>query len=241
MSSGVKGASAVSAASGAAASEARATLDAWRERGAERMDPVRFHFIEALDRRAAGYSGEARRILDARVAGLLAAYAEDLGKTAFVADAAGSASGARNAASAPQSGGPTRAALGVLLDHIASRASTAEAPAFAAGQLTPQPAPWPELEILGYFREVWSRLGTERQLRQSLQQVPGNAGPLNSSSLVHRSLSLMRELSPGYLQQFLSYVDALSWMEQINSGGAPAGKEAPRAASPRKSTRSTPR
>ena len=59
-------------------------------------------------------------------------------------------------------------------------------------------------------------------MRQSLEQVPGNAGPLNSSSLVHRSLSLMRELSPGYLQQFLSYVDALSWMEQMNGGSASA-------------------
>jgi hypothetical protein len=78
-------------------------------------------------------------------------------------------------------------------------------------------------------------------LRQSLARVPGNAGPLNSSSLVHRSLSLMRELSPGYLQQFLSYVDALSWMEQMNGGVAPAGKDAPRTAGTRKSARGTPR
>jgi hypothetical protein len=78
---------------------------------------------------------------------------------------------------------------------------------------------------------------SEKQLRQSLKKAPGNAGPLNSSSLVHRSLSLMRELSPGYLQQFLSYVDALSWMEQINGGGALPAKEAPRAATARKSTR----
>ena len=61
------------------ASSARATLDAWRERGADRLDPIRFHFIEALDRRAAGHSGEARRILDDRsVQALLEAYAEDL-------------------------------------------------------------------------------------------------------------------------------------------------------------------
>jgi hypothetical protein len=51
----------------------------------------------------------------------------------------------------------------------------------------------------------------------------------------------MRELSPGYLQQFLSYVDALSWLEQMNGGGALAGKDAPRAAGVKKNTRSTPR
>jgi hypothetical protein len=38
----------------------------------------------------------------------------------------------------------------------------------------------------------------------------------------------MRELSPGYLQHFLSYVDALSWIEQMN-GATVAPKEVPRA------------
>ena len=47
----------------------------------------------------------------------------------------------------------------------------------------------------------------------------------------------MRELSPGYLQQFLSYVDALSWMEQMNGGAAPTGKDAPRGGNAGKSAR----
>ncbi|OAI76046.1 hypothetical protein RSP799_22005, partial [Ralstonia solanacearum] len=59
-----------------AGTPARAMLDAWRARGADRLDPVRFHVIEALDRRAAGHNGEARRILDARLSGLLEDYAE---------------------------------------------------------------------------------------------------------------------------------------------------------------------
>jgi hypothetical protein len=215
---------------------ARATLDAWRERGADRMDPVRFHFIEALDRRAAGHSGEARRILDDRLASLFAAYAEDLEKTALTADDVDAAED-----TAAQPGMPARGALGELLDHIAGRATTAKADGPAAGHAAPQSARWPEPEVLDYFREVWSRLSTERQLRQSQQQVPGNAGPLNSSSLVHRSLSLMRELSPGYLQQFLSYVEALSWMEQMSGGAALPAKEVPRATGAKKGTRSTSR
>jgi hypothetical protein len=80
----------------------------------------------------------------------------------------------------------------------------------AAGNALLRPPSYPKLEALDYFREVWTKVSTERQLRQSLAQVPGSAGPHNSSSLVHRSLSPMRDLSPGYLQQFLSYVDALS-------------------------------
>ncbi|CAJ9061634.1 chemotaxis motB protein [Burkholderia pseudomallei] len=87
-----------------------------------------------------------------------------------------------------------------------------------------------EPELLDYFRETWSKLSADSQLRASLEQVPKNAGPLNSSSLVHRSLSLMRELSPEYLRQFLSYVDALSWLQQMNGDEAATGDEAARGA-----------
>jgi hypothetical protein len=200
-------------------SEARATLEAWRERGADRLNPVRFHFIAALERRAASHSGEARRILDDRLSGLLDAYAADLERAtvaAAEADAVALTSASRE---------PAHETLAGLIDHIAGRAATDRDGA----------ASYPELAALDYFREVWSKVRAEKQLRQSLAQVPGNAGPLNSSSLVHRSLSLMRELSPGYLKQFLSYVDTLSWMEQMNGGGA--GKEAPRAGSASKGAR----
>ncbi|MFB9126477.1 DUF2894 domain-containing protein [Paraburkholderia dipogonis] len=204
------------------ASGARATLDAWRERGDDRLDPVRFHFIDALERRAAGHSGEARRILDERLSGLLDAYAGHIKRAAApLADQTGTQAADE----------PTHATLKSLVDYIASQDH------MLAAIGLPRAASYPELPALDYFREVWSKVRTEKQMRQSLEQVPGNAGPLNSSSLVHRALSLMREVSPGYLKQFLSYVDALSWMEQINGGGAPAGKDAPRAGSTGKSAR----
>jgi hypothetical protein len=197
---------------------ARATLDAWREQGADRLDPVRFRFIDALERRAVGHRGGARRILDERVAQLLDAYADDLKRAASAVADTGLATSANE---------PDRATLSSLIDHLACHRAAAD---------TDRRAPYPELELLDYFRTIWSGLSTERQFRQSLEQVPGNAGPLNSSSLVHRSLSLMRELSPGYLQQFLSYVDTLSWMEQIG-GSAMLERDAPRTASVRKGAR----
>ena len=206
---------------------ARATLDAWRERGADRMDPIRFHFIEALDRRAAGHSGEARRLLDERLAKLIEAYAIDLERAESKAD---------DTDAKASSGDPARGTLAGLIDYIANHA-TADGDGLTAGSATPRPSSYPELEALDYFRETWSKVRSEKQLRQSLKKAPGNAGPLNSSSLVHRSLSLMRELSPGYLQQFLSYVDALSWMEQMNGGSALPAKDAPRAAGAKKNTR----
>ncbi|MCX4150952.1 MULTISPECIES: DUF2894 domain-containing protein [Paraburkholderia] len=208
---------------------ARATLDAWRERGADRLDPIRFHFIEALDRRAAGHSGEARRLLDERLAKLIEAYAVDL-------EHAASKAGDADIDTKASSGEAIRGALAGLVDYIASHAP-ADGNALTAGSVAPRPSSYPELEALDYFRETWSKVRSEKQLRQSLKKAPGNAGPLNSSSLVHRSLSLMSELSPGYLQQFLSYVDALSWMEQMNGGGTLPAKDAPRAASAKKNTR----
>jgi hypothetical protein len=69
-------------------------------------------------------------------------------------------------------------------------------------------------EALAYFRATWARLSVEQRLRQSLAKVPANAGPLNSLHLVHRSLTLMRDTSPAYLDRFMAYADALFWVDQ---------------------------
>ena len=175
---------------------ARRRLDAWREQGADRFDPVRFHRMEALERRAASHDGEVRDWLDARLATLLAGYAELVECRAAQQPVAAGAGEDRPIAN--------------LVDGFANR----------NGKL----ADLAELPLLGDFRQLWSRLRTQSQLRQSLQPAPSNAGPLNSSALAHRAIALMRELSPGYLQHFLGYVDALSWMEQIRAG-ASASKE----------------
>lgn len=198
-----------------AESHRQAMLDAWRERGADRLDPIRFRFIEALHRRAASQTGEAGRILDERLTDLLARYADDL-------DRAASRSGAATCGAPPCE--PACSALAELLDHVSNHAAR-------------RPRAYPAPEMLDDFREIWSSVRTEKQLRQSLDQVPTNAGPLNSSHLVHRSLSLMRELSPAYLRQFLSYVDALSWLEQMGGDDTSVHHDAPRSGSARKSTR----
>ncbi|WP_155651457.1 DUF2894 domain-containing protein [Burkholderia stagnalis] len=202
---------------GSDATQARAMLDAWREQGADRLDPVRFHLMDALARRAAGHDGDTRRLLDARLATLLAGYADIVERGAPNAADVGIPPGE------PAPGEPARGALAALVTQLAR-----DAQADRAGI---DPA------MIEFFRETWSKVRTEKQYRQALDQVPRNAGPLNSSSLVHRSLSLMRDLSPGYLQQFLSYVDALSWLEDLMGGGAQAEKEAPRAKGAKKAAR----
>ncbi|HTH60394.1 MAG TPA: DUF2894 domain-containing protein [Paraburkholderia sp.] len=192
--------------------DARAWLDAWQASGADRVDPMRFSMLDALARRAARHEGPARRVLDERLAVLIAAYAADVERVqaAAAGDARARASG--------RPGEAQSSALAALTGHIARHAQA------------PHRAAWPELPMLDDFRKTWSRLSTDIQLRQSREQVPTNAGPLNSSSLVHRALALMREQSPAYLQHFLSYVDALSWLGQLNGGDdASPPKEARRA------------
>ncbi|MBF4050715.1 DUF2894 domain-containing protein [Burkholderia pseudomallei] len=242
------------------AARAQHTLDAWRERGADRLDPVRFRFIDALRRRAAAHGGDARRLLDTRLAALIDAYAADLRRAESNGDAcecagapapASSSSSSSSTSPAPTPAAPSttttsppasspaepaRGPLAALLDYIGSRERpTASAPdetraAPASSTASGRVALRAEPALLDYFRETWSKLSADSQLRASLEQVPKNAGPLNSSSLVHRSLSLMRELSPEYLRQFLSYVDALSWLQQMNGDEAATGDEAARGA-----------
>ena len=203
------------------ATQVRATLDAWREQGADRLDPVRFHRIDALEKRAAVLDGDARALVDARLATLIEGFAEIVAR-------AGEAEAAREAVEAA-AGAPARGALAALVAGLGRDAQ--------ADRRGIDP------ELVDYFRAMWSKVRTEQQYRQSLDQVPRNAGPLNSNSLVHRSLATMRELSPEYLQQFLSYVDALAWLEDLAGGGAQPEKEAPRAkaAKPAKKTTQTTR
>jgi hypothetical protein len=196
------------------ATHVRTTLDAWREQGADRLDPVCFHRLDALERRAAALEGGARALLDARLATLLEAFAEVVARAGEPATASGAARAATSA----------RGALAELVERLAR-----DAQADRRG-LDP--------ELVDYFRTMWSKVRTEQQYRQSLDQVPRNAGPLNSNSLVHRSLATMRELSPAYLQQFLSYVDALAWLEDLAGGGVQPEKEAPRAKAVKKVARS---
>lgn len=131
---------------------------------------------------------------------------------------------------------PARGPLAELLDHIAAQAphkyaraqriDKKETPgmrtvALPGNFLRGEP---PEVE---YFQKTWAKASTGLRLRQSQQHVPENAGPLNSSQLIHRALLLMQDRSPAYLQHFLSYVDTLSWMDQLHaSASSPSTKTA---------------
>jgi hypothetical protein len=171
-----------------------ATLAAWRANGDDRVNRTRFRLLEAMLRRASDHEGEARRVIDARLASLFDAYAHDVAQ-----------------ARAKSTQATMQSPLAALLDDLKQRTATHAAPD----------------ELLDYLRAVYSKVSAEKRVRESLARVPKNAGPLNSSHLVHRSLSLMREVSPDYLEQFLGYLDTLAWMEEMMfASSAPVKKPA---------------
>ncbi|MGY1458705.1 MULTISPECIES: DUF2894 domain-containing protein [unclassified Luteimonas] len=100
----------------------------------------------------------------------------------------------------------------------------------AADARQPDRPAWPELPALQGFRALWARMRTEEQLRRALAPAPADAGPLNSVTLVHRTLVLMREESPGYLRHFTAYVDALACLQDVQAQAMPSSAPQPPAA-----------
>lgn len=198
-----------------------AVIAALRERGAERFDPVRFRFIEALARRAQAYQGDARLLLDERLAKALQEYSECL---ELAQDKAEESVGAQDSQS-PLAELATYIARCSSVDAVVRVAPDGESSTNApTNSPTNSPAETStELKSVRYFRDTWSRLSVEQQLAQALAQAPENAGPLNSHLLVLRALTRMRDLSPDYLNRFMSYVDALLWLDEADSAKAVAG------------------
>lgn len=194
------------------ASTVTETIDAWRARGADRLDPVRLRFIEALAQRATAHEGEARRLLDERLTHLLAVYEADLAKTAEAKKKTSPAT-------------PAASGLAELLAHVAERTGIAEGSATAGTS---------DLKSLRYFRSTWSRLSLEQQLARALAQAPDNAGPLNSHFLVLQALIRMRDIAPQYLEGFIAHVDALFWLERADPGRGAVGRGAAPKAGARK-------
>ncbi|QNH15801.1 hypothetical protein HEP74_00924 [Xanthomonas sp. SS] len=234
------------------ATSASELLGAWRQRHAERMDPLRFRFIEALARRVDAHHGQARRLLEQKLSVLLDAYAADLARMSAATTADVDAHDAIDtdseavAVAVVADAATARSPLGELLQrfaggtaHDAHDANHASSASGAANAMPPQPAqPLPALDDA---RRLWTELRSRSQLRQSLQHAPADAGPLNSGVLVHRALALMRTLSPGYLQHFLAYVDALSWLQQMHDHDVLATQQKPGGAIGKKPTRGKPR
>ena len=77
------------------------------------------------------------------------------------------------------------------------------------------------------FRQQLGKISVQKQVTQAIAQAPQNAGPINSHMLVLRSLGLMRDLSPDYLNRFMAYVDTLLILDAPQSVKAQPKKAVP--------------
>lgn len=157
------------------------------------VSAIRAQLIASLQQRAATLDGEARRLLEARLADL----------RALDADVQDEAPDASRQVHPP---GPLRQ----LADQLADDAPTDR-------------TAYPELPALADFRQLWSTLRADSQLQQTVAHTPTDAGPLNSAALASRAIALMRDTSPGYLRAFLAYVDELAWLEQVSGASQVSG------------------
>ena len=213
----------------------RAVIAGLRQAGAAQWDPVRLYYLQVLLQRADAASGRVKALLDARLGNAVTAYQARFDRAL---------NNARNAVISATSAHPQAAAewqkrldagdckgvtqslavlqqptrrnpLGELRHYIAEQTADGFSPTADLVNGLGQP---PELKTSRVFRNTWSKLSVDRQVAQALDQAPKNAGPINSHMLVLRSLTLMRDISPDYLNRFTSYVDTLLGLEQTEKG-----------------------
>jgi hypothetical protein len=191
-------------------------LIALRAAGAGRLDPARFHYLEALARRIAGQPEPVRALLEDKLRIAVAEYAGRLQPAA-------------------QAARPPRAAVAGTPLNALNAYIRAARPAPSAAAPAGEPQDPHELASARRFRRAWSSRRTQDQLEHAVARKPANAGPLNSHMLVLQSLALMGELSTDYLRHFLQHVETLQWLERAGEAvrapkakAAKAGTRAPR-------------
>jgi hypothetical protein len=165
-------------------------LDALRAAGAARVDAVGWHYIETLARRTQAQSGPARLLLHTKLHEALQRF-----------NARMSAADHSKAVSEPMP-----SSLATLLQDMAPK---------TALQGSGRPTGWPsENPRIQAFKKQLSQISVQKKVTQAMAQAPQNAGPINSHMLVLRSLGLMRDISPDYLNRFMAHVDTLLCLEE---------------------------
>lgn len=217
-----------------------------RSAGADRFDPMRWHYIEALAKRASAHRESTKRMLDAKLMQALTAFQERFDQARCDARQtitqgaeqyphaakelqqlfeAGDFKGVQRLIAALKTDAQA-ASLGALVRQL-----EAHAPDTADARLQKNAGPHPELKAIRQSRDTWAKLSVEKQVAKALQQAPKNAGPINSHMLVLRSLELMRDISPDYLNRFMSYAETLLCIDQ----GEKEKAEKDKPATPKKS------
>jgi hypothetical protein len=209
--------------------DAQALIASLRAAGARCFDPVRWRYLETLAARAAAMQGKTERLLGARLEQALLAYQERFARARSQAEEMA----ARGARQFPHASGDLERLFAAgdfkglrrFLASLASRDGMAPLGALvrqlerqfqenADARTAHHAATRMELKTVRQFRSTWSKLSIGKEVARALEQAPRDAGPINSHMLVLRSLALMREVSPDYLNRFMTYADTLLSLDQ---------------------------
>jgi hypothetical protein len=235
----------------------QAQLAALRDSSADRFDPVQFHFMQAMLRRAEAHTGSARDSIESRLRNALHTYQQrferSLAEAAVILEqlsahsqaVSGQAQSlfaarefrqlrclqAQLASSAKAVG---LAELASCLDrerqsntrdkhgledqmHRQERdiAATVSDAASQPGTSTPRKGP-DELASGRQLRRSQNRSSTRLRVQRAISECPEDAGPLNPQKLVIRALTTMEGLSADYTNRFMTYVDTLLYLQQLD-------------------------
>jgi Protein of unknown function (DUF2894) len=190
------------------------TLDALQaslqDAGAARLDPVGWHYIEVLSERARAQSSHAQQLLNEKRRKALQQFKLKLETAPSPAHI-----------EPPK---PSPSALATLLGEMAQHATTVH---MAPPTLANKPTAWrTENPRVQQFKKQLNKISVQMQVKQAIAQAPQNAGPINSHMLVLRSLGLMRDASPDYLNRFITYVDTLLSLEGAGKAATSPKKSA---------------
>jgi hypothetical protein len=181
------------------------TLESLRLDGAQRSHPVEFRYLEALHARMQAQPQAVQRILEKRLSVAVTRF-----DMRFRQSTGSRPSGNKSGGGVPKPAASVNplAALNRYIRDVSREGPDTPQQGDMAG-----PA---ELKSVRQFRQAWSRIRAEDKVDQALRQVPANAGPLNSHRLVIRTLSLMRDLSPEYLQRFVAQVETMMVLDSTS-------------------------
>lgn len=189
-------------------SDLEARLVSLRASGAAQGDAVAWHHIETLAARTRQHHGPVQDLLCHKLAQALDRF-QDRWASAPAADHAAQIQH-RERATSP---------LADLLHRLRPPGTDADGQDW--GQRPPERA------RIRQFRQQLGQLSVQKKVNQALAQAPQNAGPINSHMLVLRSLGLMRDVSPPYLNRFMAHVETLLCLEQAGHSRSKARTAAP--------------
>ncbi len=208
-----------------------------RESGVDGYDPVRFRYIEAL----AGRAHSAREAVSQRLAdkadNALQAYLQASCQpcpkdkqassrppnSTVVALAALRRDVAASQLAAPSGTSDFEQELqdqeGELLQdglYAPSLTSASESLSVADGGELPAPP----LKASQTMRVHQQRRAAEKRIELAIAEGPESPGPLNPQMLAIKSLTIMRDISPQYLNRYVAYLDTLFWVEQLDTAAS---------------------